>query len=93
MKPIEFPETNGVYGKGQDGVEPLPAYTFDTGEVMSCWELSPDEIEKVCQTGCIWLILHTVNMPLPPVFITANKNDIIVDDDGLNPQDKESVEA
>lgn len=93
MKPIEFPGTNCVYGKDQDNVEPLPVHKFDTGEVLSCWELSPDEIEKVHQTGCIWLIVHTFNTSLPPVFITANKNDIIVENNDLNPQDKESVEA
>lgn len=47
MKPIEFPETNCVYGKDQEGVEPLPVHKFDTGEVLSCWELSPDEIAKL----------------------------------------------
>lgn len=93
MKPIEFPETNCVYGKDQEGVEPLPVHKFDTGEVLSCWELSPDEIEKVRQTGCIWLTVHTFNTPLQPVFMTVNKNDVIVENNDLNPQDKESVEA
>lgn len=32
MKPIEFPETNRVYGKDQEGVEPLPVHKFDTGK-------------------------------------------------------------
>lgn len=44
MKPIKFPETNYVYGNDQEGVEPLPVHKFDTGEVLSCWELSPEEI-------------------------------------------------
>lgn len=79
MKPIVFPGANCIYSKDKKGVEPLPACKFDTGEVLSCWELSPDEIEKVRQTGCIWLTVQTFNMPLQPMFMTVNKNDIIIE--------------
>lgn len=81
MKPIEFPETNYVYGNDQEGVEPLPVHKFDTGEVLSCWELSPEEIEKVRETGCIWFTQQTFNMPLQPVFAAVNKSDVLIENE------------
>ena len=40
-----------------------------------------------------WLTVQTFNTPLQPVFMTVNKNDVVVESYDLNPQDKESVEA
>lgn len=51
MRPIEFPETNCVYGKDQEGVEPLPVCKFDTGEVLSCWVLSPRRDRESASDG------------------------------------------
>lgn len=81
MKPIKFPEVNVTYGEGQEEYEPLPAFKYPVGEVVTCWELSPEEIEKVRETNCIWFSQQTFNMPLQPVFATVNKSDVLIEDE------------
>lgn len=83
MKPIKFPESNVTFGENQPCFEPLPAFLAPNGIVVSCWELSPAEIEKVRETGYIWLSQCTCNEPLQAVFMTAEKADVLtVNDDG-----------
>lgn len=89
MRPIKFPEANVTFGEGQPEYEPLPAwkdktpipddavYVRDYGDVVTCWELSPDEIKKVQETGCIWVSLRTFNLPLQPMFLTTEKSEVI----------------
>lgn len=50
MYPVRFPQQNIVYRK--DGCKDLPACKryneqFKTDEVISCWELSDDEIMQI----------------------------------------------
>lgn len=78
MKPIEFKESNVIYGKEQPEYLPLPAFKDNDGTVITSWQLSPEEIEKVRQTGCIWLAVRTFNEPMQPLFLTADKTDLDV---------------
>lgn len=76
MKPIEFPGCNVVFGKNQPEYMPLPAERIennDFGQVVTCWELSEEEREKVLQDGKIWVSLLTFGHPLQPILVTAEK--------------------
>lgn len=70
MKPIEFKGCNVVYGKDQDGVEPLPVCKFDNGEVVSCWQLSWKEMFKLLFRRKIWVSVQTYNKPLQPICVS-----------------------
>lgn len=77
MNPIKFPEANVTFGENQPQFEPLPAFLATNGVVVSCWQLSPEEIEKIRETGCIWLSQCTCNEPLQAVYMTADKSDVL----------------
>lgn len=71
MKPIEFDGVNAIYGKDQEGVQPLPAMKNDDGAVITCWELSPADLKKIAETGKIWLSQLTFNHFLQPILPSA----------------------
>lgn len=76
MKPIEFKEQNVVYGKDQKQYMPLPALKFESGTVVTCWELSWKEVIKLVFTRKVWLAMLTFNKPLQPTFLTINKKEL-----------------
>lgn len=76
MKPIKFDGANAVFGANQPEYQPLPAERVGNpyvGQIITCWELSPDELEKIKETGQIWLSTLTFRNPLQPVFLSAEK--------------------
>jgi hypothetical protein len=75
MKPIEFTGCNIVYGKGQEEYQPLPAIKCPDGQVITCWELTPEEIEQVRINGKIYLQQLTFNQPLQPILPIVNLED------------------
>lgn len=77
MTPVEFPEVNAVYAKDQSEYNPLPVLKKPDGTVISCWELTEDEIQTLLQTKRIYLAVMTFNQPLQPVLITTDKTQII----------------
>ena len=77
MKPVEFKETNVVFGKDQKEYQPLPALRFDDGEVLTCWSLSWKELLRVVFTRKIYVGQLTFNHPLQPQFLTTDKYDVI----------------
>ena len=81
MKPIEFPEQNTVYAKDQPEYIPLPAHKTEEGQVISCLEMSMDEIAEITRTGKIWVSVLTFNYPLQPMLICAFKNELFEEDD------------
>lgn len=80
MKPIKFKEQNCTYAEDQPEYQPLPALKMDneTGDVISCWNLSIKERIKVLFSGKIWLSLMTFNKPLTPSYLTTNKDDLFI---------------
>ena len=70
MKPIEFAGCNVVYGKDQEGVEPLPVCKFENGEVVSCWRLTWKEAFKLLFKRKIWVSVLTYNKPLQPICVS-----------------------
>lgn len=78
MKPVEFKHQNIVFAKDQPEFMPLPALKIEseTGEVISCWRLSPIERLKVVFTGRVWLSLRSYNKPLTPSYLAINRAEI-----------------
>lgn len=73
MKPVEFEERNCVFAEDQPEYLPLPAFRDPDGVVVSCWELSEEEVELIRQSKKIWVIMYTFNNPLQPLCLTADK--------------------
>lgn len=71
MKPINFPESNFVFERPDDMSEEqcgsLPVHKgrdkdgFPT--IISCWELSPDDMEMVKSTDKVWIYVTSHSMP------------------------------
>lgn len=56
MKPVEFPGVNVVFAKDQPEYVPLPAMKVPDdpqGLIITKWELSPDELKRIQETGTI----------------------------------------
>ena len=72
MKPIKTETCNAVYTL--EGCQDLPVTKYinvDTKEcgVESCWELTPDEIKQVQETGKVYLYIQ--GQVVPPVLLTT----------------------
>lgn len=72
MKPIETKDTNVVFTL--DGCGDLPAVAAHdengTNYVITAWEISPEELEKLKETGIVYLSI--VGMSVPPVLLTVD---------------------
>lgn len=77
MKTIEFNEQNCVYAKDQPEYTPLPVLKNEEGDVVSCWELSEEEIKQIVETKQLWIKVKTFNNPLQPIFCSVLKDDLI----------------
>ena len=75
MEPLNFEESDVIFGENQPEYLPLPAKFGDrtVGEIYTCWKLSPEEIAEIQKTGVVWLSILTFNHPLQPVSLTATK--------------------
>lgn len=75
MQPLNFDGVNVVYGAKQPEYIPLPAEYRGgkSGEILTCWELSPDELKRVQETGKLWLGVLTFGQPLQPVYLAVEK--------------------
>ncbi len=79
MTSIQFPEANVIFAKDQPEYQPLPALKADDemGTVVTCWQLSPEELQKINETGVVWLGVYTFNKPIVPLLLSVNKSDFI----------------
>ena len=76
MQPLNFEGANIVFGANQPEYQPLLAERVgkpETGQINTCWELSPDELKRVQETGKIWLGVLTFGQPLQPVIVSVDK--------------------
>lgn len=63
MKPVEFPGVNVVFAKDQPEYMPLPAMKIPNdpqGLIITKWQLSPEELERIKETGTIHLSMPTI---------------------------------
>lgn len=77
MKPIEFPGHNVVFAKDQPEYQPLPAMRLPDGTVITCWELTDEDLETIKSTRRMYLSQLTFNQPLQPIFMTPDLSNIV----------------
>ncbi len=66
MHPKEFKESNFRFtkpaGTTDDQVKPLPVHRGTTTDnkpvIVSCWELSDEELEELARTKKLWLLIY-----------------------------------
>lgn len=73
MKPVEFKGQNIVFGADQEQYNNLPAiYTGDDeGMVVTCWEVTDEDLEEIKKTRKIYLSQLTFNRPLQPLKVES----------------------
>lgn len=73
MIPVEPPAYDGtmgvVYAKDQPQYIPLPARVDSTGMVITEWEPTAEDLERLLQGGRVRLCIHTHMQPLQPVSL------------------------
>lgn len=81
MHGVKFDEQNVVFAENQKEYLSLPAHKANTkeGEVTTCWELSPEEIEVVRKTGRVYLQQLTFGNPLQALRMSTNVKDLITE--------------
>lgn len=80
MTPVKFPEHNVVFAADQPEYQPLPAFKdvkLPSVPVVTCWELTEEEIQRVIETKQVWLSQLTFGQNLQPVFLTAKKEEML----------------
>lgn len=75
MKPVKFPGQNVVFGENQPEYQPLPALAMPDGEIITCWEITDEDIEKMTSSRRIYLSQLTFNRPLQPIKLMADLDD------------------
>lgn len=68
MTPTTFPQVNRIYAKDQPEYLPLPACVTLEGVVISCWELTPEELAEIQKTGVLWVQQLTFGQSLQPLL-------------------------
>lgn len=72
MKPIKTETTNAVYTLEGCNDLPVTKYINEVNNeegVESCWELTPDEIKQIQETGKVYLYIQ--GNVVPPVLLTT----------------------
>lgn len=82
MQPVKFKGANVTFAENQPEYKPLPAFIDEQGNVVTCWELSNEDFEKLVETKRIYLSIKTFNNPLQPIFMTADVNEVLIYEDG-----------
>ena len=90
MKPIKTETCNAVYTL--EGCQDLPVTQYvneSTNEegVESCWELTPDEIKQIQETGKIYLYIQ--GNVVPPVLLTTESCVYIKEEGEANAEQNE----
>jgi hypothetical protein len=76
MIPKCFEEQNVMFAKDQPEYLPLPAFKQGNGDVITCWHLTDEEIDKLTESRSLYLSVKTFNQPLQPVYLTVDKTDL-----------------
>jgi len=72
LKLKNFPQANVFIDEGQEQYETIPAYAHGDaeGSMTFCWKLTPEQIEKVKETGEIWHTVWTFGQSFQPVLMS-----------------------
>lgn len=90
MKPIEFEGQTHVLAKDQKEYQPLPVFVDLSKKqtpMVSCWQLTEEELKKIAETGVIWISQWTFGNHLQPLLPTVNREDVIPPKDQVEKQD------
>lgn len=94
MKPIKFKEQNHCIQKPESMTDEqcnsLPCHIdYKNHQVISCWELTKEELEFINKTGKIYL--SVMDIPPPPVAlcVTPPFREIEIDKTPIAPIDEE----
>lgn len=73
--PLAFPQSNRCL-KAPEGMSKqeclnLPVCT-DGKLCVSKWKLTPEELERVKETGVVWLMIWSGAPTQPPVYVTSD---------------------
>ena len=77
MKPIKFEGHNVVFAEDQKEYTPLPAFKAENGTVVTCWELTNEDFERIVETRRIYLSVMTFNNPLQPAYLTTDVDELL----------------
>lgn len=77
MKPIKFEGHNVVYAENQPEYNPLPAFKAENGTIVTCWELTNEDFERIVETRRIYLSVMTFNNPLQPIYLTTDVDELL----------------
>lgn len=85
MKPINFEGSNIKYTKPEswddEDCGDLPAYKANDKKlgpfIMSCWELSDEELQDIIKSKRVWLNIHSsVMIPVSISVVSLTKEEI-----------------
>lgn len=81
MNPVEFKGSNIVFGKDQPQYKPLPALVLEDGQVITCWELSDEEVQEIVKNRKLYInqmtFLRDLQPILPSVYLEDSANIIV----------------
>lgn len=75
MRPIKFNGVNITYAENQKEYQPLPAQKLADGTVITCWELTDEEVEAIVKNKKLYLQQKTFNTPLQPIMPVVELGD------------------
>lgn len=78
MKPVEFKGHNIVFGADQPEYQPLPALRTADGQVITCWEFTDEELERLKTNKRIYFQQLTFNAPLQPIMPIVELGDDLI---------------
>lgn len=76
MKPIKFEGADVTYAENQPEYLSLPTKKVDDNTILTCWELTDDEVKKISDTKKLWLGVMNFNKPLQPLLPSVDRWDI-----------------
>ncbi|MGL4631537.1 MAG: hypothetical protein ACRCVT_10060 [Leadbetterella sp.] len=79
MRPVEFDQANIVFNKPEGMTDeecaPCPAWNGQDWQgnplIVTCWQLSPEELKQINETGQMWLGILSNGLP-PHWMSTVN---------------------
>lgn len=79
MEPVEFKGCNTKFAEKQPQYQTLPAMYLkdDTGTVITCWELSDEELMDINKTKRLFISQFTFSQPLQPILPTTKLEDVV----------------
>lgn len=77
MSPTEFKGVNVVYAKDQPEYLPLPVMKLEDGTVISCWELTDEDLKMINETKRVYVSQLTFNQPLQPLNVVSSLDELV----------------